>query len=114
MINWKNHRAALTGASKTLIRGVISVVHSVTSQSVIVTPDCVTTFESQINDTPLALVSTIDAGVIAIESNIQPTVSFSSIINIQNNFEGLMNALPLVFDGQIDATPIAVNGVICS
>lgn len=35
MINWKNHKAAFTGASKYLIKGIISVVHSVTSAAVI-------------------------------------------------------------------------------
>jgi len=113
MINWKNHKAAFTGASNYLIKGVISVVHSVTSASVIVTPDCFESFEGKIDDSDTSLAGLIDASDTVVESNIQPFASFISVIDPQNNFQGIIDAIPLALSGIIDDTPVAVEGPIC-
>ena len=113
MISWKTHKAAFTGASNYLIKGIISVVHSVTSASVIVTPDCFESFEGKIDDSDTVLQSSIDAAVTVLESNIEEFTPFSSIIEIQNNFQGVIDAAALALSGIIDDTPEAIEGPIC-
>ena len=102
MINWKSHRAALTGASKYLIKGVISVVHSVTSATVIVTPDCFLPLESSIGSEAQGLLGAIDATEIA----------ESGIILEFNAFQGVIDSGITALQGAIDPDGEALNSNI--
>jgi len=90
MINWKNHKAALTGASQYLIKGIIQIIHSATSASQD-TEDCFVGFIgtitdsagfiSSIDDSPVARIGTIDDDPIATIGTLFPTQGFSGIID---------------------------------
>jgi hypothetical protein len=108
MINWKNHRAALTGAHKVLIKGVKWVIHSATSASAS-TPDCYVPFVGKIienvgfngaiNDQPTGLIGLINGsptariGLLydhkAFNGNINPNnIGFNSKVTDSKAFEG--------------------------
>ena len=80
MINWKSHRAALKGGSSYLVKGVLSVVHSVTSSAVIDTPDCYTAVDSLVEPFN-AVTGLIDAAPIVTAGLISEFTARDSLID---------------------------------
>lgn len=84
MINWKDHKAALTGASKYLIKGVFRFVHSVTSDS-LEPIESVVCFPGVLKDLELnGTLKNIEFNGILVDQ------VFNGILNAEPNFNGIL------------------------
>ncbi len=103
MINWRNGRATFVGASKYLIKGFFNFAHSITSESVDVVPDCVTSVNSLIDGAGLSVRSKIDHNGLSVECRIDVITSVDSLID----------GLGISIRSKIDHRGLGVESSLC-
>lgn len=111
MIFWNNNKGGFAGASKTFIKGVLNVVHSITTGTVIVSPDCFAAFEGLItdkegfqgliDDSALGFAGLIDDDPTARQGEVFPNKGFNGIIDPDDlGFQGRITD-KIGFDGPL-------------
>jgi len=113
IIRWKDHKAALTGASKRAIKGVFQFIHSVTSTAPIDTQDCFLSVTSVINDDPLSVVSTIGDGLSV------GSVVNDDILSVTSIIKDGLSVVSSIDDGPLSVTSsikdnLSVTSVVCN
>lgn len=111
MIFWKDNKAGFVGGSKRLIKGVFQYIHSVTTGTVIVSPDCFAAFkgiitdsdgfQGLIDDSTNAFIGLIDDDPTARIGTVFPNKGFNGIIDPDDlGFEGSITDA-IGFEGQL-------------
>ncbi len=112
MIFWKDHKAALTGASKRAIKGVFQYIHSITTGTVIVSPDCFAAFEGLITD-EAGFQGLIDGANMGFEGLIDgDPIGREGAVFPNKGFNGIIDADDLGFEGRI-TDKIGFEGQLC-
>lgn len=112
IINWKTHKAALTGASTTFIRGVLSVVHSVASSVIISSPNCFVPFQGRITDGNGFQGLINDSNVIFVGLIDDSAIGFQGLIFDNSGFNGIIGGDSLGFQGAV-TDKIGFEGRLC-
>ena len=112
MIFWNNNKGGFAGASKTFIKGVLNVVHSITSGTVIVSPDCIAAFEGKITDSD-GFQGLIDDSALGFVGLIDDdAIGFVGLVFPNKAFNGIIDPDALGFEGRI-TDKIGFEGELC-
>ena len=111
MINWKDHKAALTGASRYLIKGIIQIVHSATSAN-LATEDCFEAFVGTIQSSTgyLGTIDPSDTGFISAIND--SSTAFIGTVYANKGFSGIIDGSDNGFIGTITGSE-GFEGKVC-